>query len=113
AADALRERLGRNVLPAFPTELEVVDALGPTHVIQDLIGIDNRGLRRNGVGPDLRVQILIDLDVREHIQSRELEVTGRNVVVIAVESKTELVQQGGREVMKFRKGGELVSRGAA
>src|SRR2546426_975963 len=40
AANTLHEGLGRDVFPSFPTELQVVRALGPAQVIEDLVGVE-------------------------------------------------------------------------
>ena len=93
--------VGRDVAPGVDAELEVVAPLHVRHVVDELVGVLHAGLRRAVKGSELQIQILLDRDVRKHVQARILEVACRNGVRVAAVGEPQFVEQPWREGVKL------------
>ena len=70
-ARALGEALRADVLTIFSAELETVTPLHPAQVVDGLVGVLNRELRRARVRTNLYTVEFVDIDVGEDIQTWE------------------------------------------
>ena len=73
AAFALNEMLRRNRTAAIKTEFDVVAAGAPAHVLNRLIRVLNRRLRRIRIGADVQAQVGFSRDVGESIETGKLK----------------------------------------
>src|SRR5262249_46849384 len=92
AAGALREGLRRDELTCLHPELERVASSCPGCVIDGLVQILNRELRRVGVWAYLQPEVEEE-QVGETVQTRERKIAGRGDVIKTVESYTQLVRK--------------------
>src|SRR2546422_6341868 len=65
--------LRRDGIPAIESEFDIVLALVPAHVVNDLIEVLHRGLGRVRIRPYIDSEIFFRSDVWESIQTRKLD----------------------------------------
>ncbi len=73
AAHALRERLRGDELASFDAELQRVRSPRPGQRIRHLIGVLHRTLWRIRIRSDLQLAQVIDLQIREAVESRRMQ----------------------------------------
>ena len=111
AAHALGELLGSDEVSAVETELEIMAALDPAQVVDQLVSIEDGGLRAIGIGANLNSQIVVDGDVGEGIQTWIGRGGNRNFVVVAVVAEPEFIGQAGSEGVILGQGEQVLVGG--
>src|SRR6185312_7186590 len=86
ASHALCKRLWSNDLATFHSELDGVGALGPGHCFRRLICILIRALRSIWIGTDLQLVQVLELEVREAVETGKSEIAGIEALREAIEA---------------------------
>src|SRR5450432_1531927 len=101
AAGALHERSGQDGVDNAVARLEGMPAPRLGDVVLERRRVGDGAGGRVRIGSQLQSQI-VELDVRKRVQARELEVSSPDAGVVAPVRYTQLIFEGGGEIVEFR-----------